>query len=163
MSSTTTYRQAPTTPPATISTRFAGWAERHGVTLLRVSIGLIFLAFGIPKYIPGASPVEALVTDTVEALSLGLVSGHAAMIAVALLETFIGLTLVTGRFLRLGLLAMGGAMVGFFAPIALFAGDLVGGGLTLEAQYIIKDTVLVTAALVIASKALRGRAASPAR
>ncbi|TDE94082.1 DoxX family membrane protein [Occultella glacieicola] len=163
MSTQTALRPPPVAPPATFSTRFADWADRHGVTLLRVAVGLIFLVFGIPKFFPGASPVETLVMDTVEALSLGLVSGQGAMVAVALLETFIGLTLVTGTFLRLGLLAMGGATVGFFAPVVLFAGDLFGGGLTLEAQYIIKDIVLVAAAVVIAARALRGRVASLAR
>lgn len=153
-----------TTPvPSSAPLLIADWAARHGVALLRMSIGLIFLMFGIPKFFPGASPVEGLVTRTVDVLSFGLVPGTLGMVLVATLETFIGLTLITGRFLGLGLLALGGAMIGFFAPLVLFAGDLLGGGLTLEAQYILKDVVLVTAAIVIAVKPFRAHHAGRTR
>lgn len=158
MTTSTISTPAPSLPAIRdLPGRIADWAARHGVAMLRVSIGLIFLAFAIPKFIPGASPVEALVMRTVDTLSLGLVQGTFGMVLVATLETFIGLTLVTGRFLGVGLLALGGAMVGFFAPLVLFAGDLLGGGLTLEAQYILKDIVLAVAALVIAVGPLRAR------
>ena len=135
--------------------RAADWVARHSIDVLRVSVGLIFLAFGVPKFVPGASPVEVLVTRTVDALSLGLITGHLAMVLVAAVETFIGLTLITGWFLRLGLAAMAGAMIGFFAPLALFPAALFGGGLTLAAQYIVKDVVLIAAALVIAVQSFR--------
>lgn len=156
---TSTISKPALSSPASVDPRHqvADWAARHGVAMLRVSVGLIFLAFAIPKFIPGASPVEALVMRTVDVLSFGLVQGTLGMVLVAALETFIGLTLVTGRFLGLGLLALGGAMVGFFAPLVLFADDLLGGGLTLEAQYILKDIVLAVAALIIAIKPLRAR------
>jgi putative oxidoreductase len=154
--STSALSQSAPPAPATgfLIGRLADWAAHHSITVLRVSIGLIFLTFGVPKFIPGASPVEALVTRTVDVLSLGLITGHFAMVVVAVLETFIALTLITGWLLRLGLAAMGGAMIGFFAPLVLFPDELFGGGLTLEAQYIIKDIVLITAAFVIATKRL---------
>jgi uncharacterized membrane protein YkgB len=72
----------------------------------------------------------------------------------ALMECFIGLTLVTGRFLRTGLLVLGMALVGIMSPLALFFGDLFPGAPTLEAQYVLKDVVLAAAGLVIAAKAL---------
>lgn len=158
MTTSTISKPAPLAP-ASVNPRqrVADWAARYGVAMLRVSVGLIFLAFAIPKFIPGASPVEGLVMRTVDVLSFGLVQGTLGMVFVAALETFIGLTLVTSRFLGLGLLALGGAMVGFFAPLVLFAGDLLGEGLTFEAQYILKDIVLAVAALVIAVTPLRAR------
>ncbi|WP_187368240.1 hypothetical protein [Nonomuraea terrae] len=64
----------------------------------------------------------------------------------------------TGRFLKTGLVLMAGAMVGFLAPLALFFTDMFPGGPpTLEAQYILKDIVLATAAMVIAARALGAR------
>jgi hypothetical protein len=117
-----------------------------------VSVGLVFLAFAIPKLIPGASPLEGLVARTVEALSLGLVSGQVGVILVGVLEILIAASLISGRLLGLGLLAMCGAMAGFFAPLVLFPGELFGGGITLEAQYILKDVVLLAAAAVIATR-----------
>lgn len=40
------------------------------------------------------------------------------------------------------------------SPLFLFTGDLFGSGPALEVQYIVKDIVLVAAALVVAVKAL---------
>ncbi|MFI7618315.1 DoxX family protein [Nonomuraea terrae] len=134
------------------------WLARHSVDALRVSVGLVFLAFGSLKLFPGVSPAEGLAVGTLERLTFGVVSGGAALLVVAVLEVVIGLTLVTGRFLKTGLVLMAGAMVGFLAPLALFFTDMFPGGPpTLEAQYILKDIVLATAAMVIAARALGAR------
>lgn len=141
----------------------ARWLGSHSVTMLRISLGLVFLGFGIMKFFPGASPAEALAVRTVETLSLGLVSGYTALLATAVTETFIGITLVTGRLLRAGLVVLGGAMVGIMAPLVLFFGDLFPGAPTLEAQYVLKDIVLVAAGLVIAARELGARPTSQER
>jgi len=99
---------------------------------------------------------------TIDTLSLGLAPGQVGMVLVAALESFIAVTLITGRLIVLGLLAMGGAIIGFFAPLVLFPADLFAGGLTLEAQYILKDVVLVTAAIIIAAKSFAPRLAGKA-
>jgi uncharacterized membrane protein YkgB len=130
------------------------WLGRHSVDILRISLGLIFLGFGLLKFFPGASPAEALVMRTLDTLTLGLVEGRDAVVLTALMECFIGLTLVTGRFLRTGLLVLGMALVGIMSPLVLFFGDLFPGAPTLEAQYVLKDVVLAAAGLVIAAKAL---------
>jgi putative oxidoreductase len=135
----------------------------HSIDLLRVSLGIVFLAFGVLKFFPGLSPAEGLVVRTIDLLSLGIVPAPAALVLVALLETFIGLAFVTGRWVIAGLVALGVASIGFFAPLVLFAGELFGSGPTIEAQYIVKDAVLVTAALVVAAKALGARMAVDTR
>ncbi|WP_205649313.1 DoxX family protein [Agromyces sp. LHK192] len=128
---------------------------RIAVPSLRVSLGLVFLVFGALKYLPGVSPVEGLVGSTWSALSFGLVDGYAAMAITATLEVFVGLTFITGFLLRVGLLALAGTFVGIFSPLVFFFGDLfTAAGPTLTAQYILKDVVLVAAALVVAAKAL---------
>ena len=133
------------------------FVARWSIPVLRVSIGLIFVAFALPKVVPGASPVEGLVIRTVETLSFGLVQGHLALGMVAALELFIGVTLIVGRLVPLGLVALLGASAGFFAPLVLFPGDMFGNGITLEAQYIVKDIVLVAAAFVIGAASLGAR------
>lgn len=133
---------------------------RHSVDILRVSLGLVFLGFGVLKFFPGASPAEALVIRTLDTLTLGIIDGRNAVLLTALMECFIGLTLVTGKFLRTGLLVLGLSLVGIMSPLVLFFGDLFPGTPTLEAQYVLKDIVLAAAGLVIAAKAL---AASPLR
>jgi uncharacterized membrane protein YkgB len=49
--------------------RVADWLGRRSVDILRVSLGLIFLGFGVLKFFPGASPAEALVMRTVDTLT----------------------------------------------------------------------------------------------
>jgi uncharacterized membrane protein YkgB len=139
------------------SARLATWLARHSVDILRISLGLVFLGFAVLKYFPGVSPAEDLAVRTVETLSLGILSGYGALVATAIVETFIGLTLITGKLLRAGLLVLGGAMVGILSPLVLFFGDLFPGAPTLEAQYVLKDVVLVAAALVVTARALGAR------
>jgi putative oxidoreductase len=131
---------------------------RPSITLLRISLGLVFLGFGLLKFIPGLSPVEGLVERTVALLTFGRLTGEAATGVVAAMESTIGLSLLTGRYLRLGLALLGVAMVGILSPIILFADQLFFSrgsfAPTLEAQYVLKDMVLLAAALVVAAAAL---------
>ena len=128
---------------------------RAGVPALRISLGLVFLVFGVLKFFPGVSPVEALVTRTWNVLSFGMIDGYAALALTATLEVFVGVTLVTGVLLRIGLLALAATFVGVFSPLVFFGGELfTAAGPSLTAQYILKDVVLVAAAVVIAAKAL---------
>jgi putative oxidoreductase len=140
-----------------VVTRTAQFLARWSVPALRVSLGLVFLGFGLLKFVPGGSPAESIAARTVETLTFGIVGGPTAVFAVAALETFIGLTLVTGRLLRVGLLALAVAMVGILSPVALFADELFGDGVTLLGQYVLKDVVLVAGAAVVAAVALGAR------
>jgi uncharacterized membrane protein YphA (DoxX/SURF4 family) len=140
----------------------ARWLTAHSITALRISLGLIFLGFGVLKFAPGASPAEPLVERTIETLSFGTLSGDRAVFLTAVVECFIGLTLITGRWLRLGLVVMAGAMVGIMSPLVLFYGDLFPDRTpTLEGQYVLKDIVLVAAAAVVAARALGARLTLP--
>ncbi len=137
-----------------LDTRLNQWLVTYRIPLLRIALGGIFLAFGLLKFFPGLSPIEDLASRTTEALSFGLVSGRGAMVGIATLECLIGLSFVTGRFLRVGVWLLAGQMLGAMSPLVLFPGELFPGSLhtpTLAAQYIIKDVVLVAAGMVIAS------------
>lgn len=153
--------QSPATPAArtpsrntAVIERVNGWLADHSIAILRISLGLVFLMFGALKFVPGASPAEELAVRTVQTLTLDLLPAQAALLLTAVMETFIGLTLVSGRLLRTGLVVMAGALVGIMSPLVLFAADLFPGAPTLEAQYVLKDIVLVAAGLVIAATAL---------
>jgi uncharacterized membrane protein YkgB len=61
---------------ATLSTKFdrvdttlTSWMAQNGIHLLRLSLGIIFLWFGVLKFFPGASPAQSLAGETIEALS----------------------------------------------------------------------------------------------
>ncbi|MEW1952347.1 DoxX family membrane protein [Terrabacter sp. NPDC080008] len=129
----------------------------HSLVVLRVSLGLVFLGFGVLKFFPGLSPAEAIASATLDRLTFGLVSGHTAVLVTAVTETVIGLTLVTGRFLRVGLVVLAGALVGIMSPLALFTAELFPHGPTLMGQYVLKDIVLAASALVVAAYALGAR------
>ena len=130
----------------------------YSVPILRVSLGLVFLVFGAFKFVPGFSPAEDLAIATVEKLTLGLVSGQFALVLTAVMEVTIGLTLVSGRFLKTGLIVLATAMGGILAPLVLFPGELyLDNGVTLTAQYVFKDIVLVAAGMVVAAQALGAR------
>ncbi|MFC7878818.1 DoxX family membrane protein [Isoptericola sp. NPDC057391] len=138
-------------------TALARFLTRWSVPALRVALGLVFLGFGILKFFPGASPAEEIAGRTVETLTLGLVPAATAVVLVAVMETFIGLTLVSGRLLRAGLVVLAVAMVGILSPVALFGDELFGHGMTLLGQYVLKDVVLVAGAAVVGAAALGAR------
>ena len=131
--------------------------NRYSVGFLRISLGLVFLGFGVLKFFPGLSPAEDIAAATIDRLTFGLIGGETAVLMTALLETFIGLTLVTGKFVRLGLVVLAGAFVGILSPLVLFTDELFPDGPSLLGQYVLKDIVLVAAALVVAAGALGSR------
>ena len=45
----------------------------HGLTALRIALGIVFLWFGALKFFPGLSPAQGLATRTIDVLSFGLV------------------------------------------------------------------------------------------
>lgn len=136
---------------------------RYSITVLRISLGLVFFGFGILKLFD-RSPAQNLAERTTEALTFGLISGTAAGILVAALECTIGICLVTRRQVRLGLGLLAVAFVGILSPLVLFPDDLFAGkdhAPTLEGQYVLKDVVLVASGLVIAARELGGRPLAP--
>ena len=75
----------------------------YSIPALRLSVGLVFLVFGFLKVFPGVSPAQELVERTTDLLTLGLVPGSVALLAVATLECFIGLCFLAGRWMRLAI------------------------------------------------------------
>ena len=106
MATMTTLRR-PTDPRSTMRSsprldRVIDWMARYSVDILRISLGVVFLAFGAVKFVPDASPAQPLVERTLDTLTLGIVSGPGALLLTAVAESFIGITLVTGKLLRSG-------------------------------------------------------------
>ena len=144
-------------------TRFTTWLVAHSLWLLRVSLGAIFLLFGVLKFVPGLSPAQDLATRTTDVLSFGMVPAGLSIVVIAALECTIGLGLISGRRMRLVLALLGLQMVGAMSPLFLFPGELFGGPFhapTLEGQYVIKDVVLISAGLVLGATVHGGRIVS---
>jgi putative oxidoreductase len=136
--------------------RFEAWLTRYSISLLRISLGLVILGFGVLKYFPGVSPAENLVKTTVHVMTFGLVPimGVIAMVVTATLECFIGISLIIRRGLRATIYLLFLWVLGILSPIVLLPHRLFTGphhAPTLEGQYVLKDLILFAASLVIAT------------
>lgn len=131
------------------------WMADNGITLLRIALGVVFVWFGALKYFPGMSPAEGLVKATVPFLP-----GSIFLPFLATWEVIIGIGFLTGRFLRLTILLLFLQMPGTISPIVLLPDQVFTSFpfvLTMEGQYIIKNLVLIGAALVIGATVRGGR------
>lgn len=146
--------------------RIATFLRRHGVRLLRWAVGIVFLWFGALKLFPGASPAEDLVKATVP-----FVDPDAFYPVLAVWEMLIGALLLVRPGARLALLLLALQMPGTFLPFFVlpeacwarwpFEAPWDALVLTLEGQYIVKNLVLVAAAIVVGGTVRR--ATTPAQ
>jgi uncharacterized membrane protein YkgB len=150
-----------------IDIRITAWMARRGVTLARLALGLVFLWFGAIKFVPGWSPAVELAGRTIEQLTLGLVSAEVGVPILAAWESLIGIGLLSGKFLRLTLLLLFVQMPGTMLPLLLFPAETFVAfpyAPTLEGQYIIKNVVLVSAAIIVGATVRGGQlSAQPPR
>ncbi len=131
------------------------WMKKFGILSLRISLGVIFFWFGVLKYFPDMSPAEELAQQTFEILTFGLIPQDLAIKILATWECAIGLGLLIGKYMRVVLFLLALQMVGAMAPILLFPEKVfmqIPWIPTLEGQYIIKNLVLISAAIVLGSK-----------
>ena len=129
-----------------VDRRLAGWMSRNGTVLLRYSLGLVFIWFGLLKPL-GLSPAEELVKRTVYFLPPDIFYPILGWWEVA-----IGAGLLYRPLTRVALFLLALQMPGTFLPLLVLP-DVVWTsfpmGLTLEGQYIVKNLVLISAALVV--------------
>ncbi len=143
-----------------IDVRITAWMARRGITLTRIALGIVFLWFGAIKFVPGWSPAAELAARTIERLTLGIVPPAAGLPILAAWESAIGLGLLTGRFLRLTLLLLFLQMPGTMLPLIFFPHETFVAfphAPTIEGQYIIKNLVLVGAAIVVGATVRGGQ------
>jgi len=143
-----------------VDLRLTAWMARRGVTLTRLALGVVFLWFGVIKFVPGWSPAAELATRTIERLTFGIIGPAIGLPLLAAWETLIGLGLLSGRYLRATLLLLFLQMPGTMLPLLFFPHETFRAfpyAPTLEGQYIIKNLVLVAAAIVVGATVRGGR------
>ena len=129
-----------------------GWMNRNGLSLLRISIGIVFVWFGVLKFFPGLSPAQDLAIRTITLLTFNLVPEILIINGLALWEVLIGIGLISGKFMRETLFLLFLQMIGTFSPVFLFPSEVfteIPYAPTLEGQYIIKNIVIISAAIVL--------------
>ena len=130
-----------------LDARISLFMGRWGVPLLRYSLGLIFIWFGALKPF-GMSPAQNLVANTVYWFD-------DPMVFIPILgwwEVLIGVTMCIRPLIRLSIFLLFLQMPGTFLPLVLLPDVCFTSfplGLTMEGQYIIKNLVLISAALVV--------------
>lgn len=143
--------------------RMLNWMASNGVTLLRISIGIVFVWFGVQKFFPGVSSAEGLATSTIEVLTFGLVTTPFAMPILAAWEVIVGIGFLTGWCFRATFVLLYLQMAGTLAPLFVFPEVSFYNAPwvpTLVGQYIIKNIIIITAAMVILANS-RGKTISP--
>lgn len=122
---------------------------RYSVPLMRLSLGVVFFWFGALKLFPNLSPAEDMVRQ-----ATFFVDPAWFIPLLAIWEMAIGLGFITGKAQRLTILLLFLQMPGTMLPLVVvpqMVWTVFPFGLTLEGQYIVKNLVLIAAALVIGS------------
>lgn len=129
--------------------------RRWSLPALRWSLAIVFIWFGALK-IFGVSPVVDLVASTVY-----WVDPDWFVPALGIVEVLVGLGLAGRWGLRLVLLVLVGQMVGTFLVFVLLPEVAYQDGnplkLTVEGEFIVKNLVLLSAAMVVGTSVDRTR------
>jgi hypothetical protein len=134
-----------------VDRRIAAFMGYWGVTALRYSLGLIFIWFGILKPLD-LSPAGPLVMATVDFLPLFTPRQWLGIIG--WWEVAIGVTFLFRATARIAIALLAMQMVGTFMPLFMLPGVTFQPGRipyapTMEGQYIIKNLLIISAALVV--------------
>lgn len=133
-------------------TRIIEWKAKNGLLILRVSLGIVFFWFGFLKFFPGVSTAEAIASKTVSWLTFGQMPPSVSMPALGVWECVIGLGLLINRWMVLTLFLLYLQMLGTLLPLLVFREDTWTTHWfvpTLLGQYIIKNAVLISSAIVL--------------
>jgi hypothetical protein len=134
-----------------IDRRIAGFMQQWGPKALQCSLSVIFVWFGVLKPL-GLSPAAALVASTVAWLPFLSPSGWVSLIG--WWEVAIGITFLFRKTIRLAIALLALQLVGTFLPLVALPGVTFQAGRipyapTIEGQYIIKNLLIMSAALVV--------------
>lgn len=141
-----------------IDRHIAAFMRNYGTPSLRLSLAIVFVWFGMLKPL-GLSPAEDLVLATVDWMPLLAPATWLAVIG--WWEVAIGLAFLSRTTLRLAIALLFLQMVGTFMPLVMlplvvFQAGHIPYAPTMEGQYIIKNLIIISAALVIGGTVRRG-------
>ena len=123
--------------------------DKFGVTLLRYSLGIIYIWFGGLKVVE-LSPAQELVENTVYWFE----NPKTFVPILGIWEVIIGITMCIKPLIRVSIFLLFVQMPGTFLPLVLFPEVCFTNfpfGLTLEGQYIVKNLIIISSALVVGS------------
>ena len=139
--------------------RISRFLQRWSITLLRLSVGVVFIWFGALKVFD-VTPVAGLVADTVY-----WVDPDWFVPFLGAFEIVVGVGLIAGRALRvvLGLFTL--QMAGTFLVLIVQPDVAFRDGnpllLTVEGEFVVKNLVLLAAGMVVGATVRRRDAMTP--
>ena len=116
--------------------------------IISTTIGIVYLIFGLLKFFPNLSPAEELATNTIQILTLGILPSHIGLIALAVFEAFIGMSLLLNIKSKLIIYLAIAHIIMTFTPIFLLPEQIFGKNeftITLLSQYIFKNIIIIGA------------------
>lgn len=121
------------------------------MVLIRISIGIIYLWFGILKFFPNISPAETIARQTIDKLTFGYIPADVNYLLLAIMETTIGILLIgnvwKNKVIPIALVHL----ILTFSPMVLFTSETFSSPFvpTFVGQYIVKNLVLFNALLLL--------------
>jgi uncharacterized membrane protein YkgB len=155
-------------PPANLARMAWSWVaridrvvipflRRVGVLWVLISLGVVFVWLGLLKFFV-VSPVSELVARTVY-----WVDPDVIVPVLGAFEVTVGMLLLLGRALRLTLFLFVLQMLGTFLTFFVLPNVTFRDGnpflLTVEGEFVVKNLVLISAALVVGTTVRRAKAA----
>lgn len=123
---------------------------RFSKPALRISFAIIFIWFGTLKPL-GFSPAEGLLKETVTWLPFG--SPDSWLYIIGCWEILIGILFLFRKTSKIAIGLLFLQMIGTFMPLIFLPDITFQGGnpliLTMEGQYIVKNVLIISAALVL--------------
>jgi len=126
--------------------------DKFKISLLRISLGLIYIWFGALKFFPALSPAESIARSTIQFLTMDLIPINIGYLILAIWEIGVGFLLLINIYKRQVVIIAIIHLVFTFTPLIAFTDSTFNESLfsfTLLGQYIFKNIVLISSLLLI--------------
>ena len=130
------------------------------IKFIRLSLGIIFLWYGMLKFFPTLSPAEDLAIKTIDIMFFGFINPNLSIKLLALLEISIGIGFILGFYTRIITIVFIGHMICTFAPLFLLpelSFTHAPYAFTLVGQYIVKNIVFILAGILIYQNEIKAK------
>ncbi|MFW3441827.1 doxx family protein [Aliarcobacter butzleri] len=125
---------------------------QNTIKLMRLSLGIIFVWYGMLKFFPTLSPAEDLAIKTIDIMFFHLIDGSLSIKLLAILEVAIGIGFLSGYYIKLVTIIFLGHMLCTFAPLFILpelSFTHAPYAFTLVGQYIVKNIVFILVGVMI--------------
>ncbi|MCT7595715.1 DoxX family membrane protein [Aliarcobacter butzleri] len=132
---------------------------QNTIKLMRLSLGIIFVWYGMLKFFPTLSPAEDLAIKTIDIMFFHLIDGSLSIKLLAILEVAIGIGFLSGYYTKLVTIIFLGHMLCTFAPLFILpelSFTHAPYAFTLVGQYIVKNIVFILVGVMIYQNETKG-------